>query len=155
MIRARSMVKLSRTCEALPIYEYLRSPPGTPEAAEFQALEELLRQRSGPGPYPVRLAVELADRENLELISATVRFDMSPEAQMPPLATSFQGGCHLARLDVSIQGIKHLWGYKFEIRSQHSFDAESVAVLRAVVVERPGPRYVELRYEDVPRARPK
>jgi hypothetical protein len=31
----------------------------SPEVAEFEALEELLRQRSGPGPYPFRLVVEL------------------------------------------------------------------------------------------------
>jgi hypothetical protein len=61
---------------------------------------------------------------------------------------------NLARVDVDIRGLKRLWGRRFTILSAHSFDAESVSMLRAVLFESAAPLHVGLRFEEVPRTRP-
>ena len=153
LVRARSLVKLSRICEALVEYDSLHPTPDTAEAAEFGALKDWLGRGAGARTYPVRLELVAKAEENVEVVSAQAWLDFSGGTLILPLARSVGPGCHIAKIDMYLRGSGNLRGYKFRIETRHFFDSESVATVRTVVTGGPTPRDVRVHYEDLPRAR--
>jgi hypothetical protein len=151
LIRAKSLAKLARSCEALAVYQYLQPPSGTNEAVELHVLEERVRARQGTGAYRVRLELVLKDHENLQLVSFHVWFDSSPPTPEQRLDATVTGGCHVAKVDASLRGRGRLVGYKFGIVSHHLFEPETTAALNAALLEDPSTHFPVVHYEDVSR----